>query len=247
VFDLTSKVALVTGSGQGVGTGIATALAGQGARVAVNDVVGERAEQAARRLCESGAVAEAFPFDVTDGHAVASGTAEVVRRMGPIDILVNNAGVPPGMRPVPFRSMPIGEWDRFVDLNLYGSLNVISAVVGPMCDRRWGRIVQISSSAATTGVALGVSLYGAAKSGIEGFIRHLSQEVAPTGVTANIVALGLMDNAWRGGSALLARPVPVGRLGSPADVGAAVVYVASEEASWLTGHTLQLNGGQTTR
>jgi 3-oxoacyl-[acyl-carrier protein] reductase len=115
-----------------------------------------------------------------------------------------------------------------------------------MVERGWGRIVQISSGAGRSGLAFGVSLYGAGKSGIEGFVRHLSQEVATAGVTANCLALGLMANA--GGAeetAGLARTVPVGRLGTPEDVGAAAVFLASDEASWLTGQVIDLNGGAT--
>ncbi len=239
MFDLSDRVALVTGAGQGVGRGIAAALARQGARVVVNDLVAERADAVAADL---GGPARAVAFDVTSPAAVA----EAVAAVGPVDILVNTAGIPAGMRPVQFRAMPRDEWARYVDINLYGSLNCVAAVLDGMCERGWGRIVQISSGAGRTGLKLGISLYGASKSGIEGFIRHLSQEVARTGVTANTVALGLMDNTSGDATASLARQVPVGRLGSPADVGAAVVYVASEVGAWLTGQTINLNGGQTT-
>jgi 3-oxoacyl-[acyl-carrier protein] reductase len=130
-------------------------------------------------------------------------------------------------------------------------------VIDDMIERRWGRIVQISSAAGQAGTKLGISLYGASKSAVEGFARHLSQEVAGEGVTVNAIALGLMDNAVGEVAASdeaataevlrrLGSTIPVGRLGTPADVGAAVVYVASEEAAWLTGQTIQLNGGSTT-
>jgi 3-oxoacyl-[acyl-carrier protein] reductase len=243
MFDLTAKVALVTGAGQHVGAGIAAALAGQGARVAVNDVRADRADSTVARLVAEGHEAASFAFDVTDLEAVAAGVSSIAERFGPIDILVNNAGIPAGFRTVSFRDMPRPEWDRFVDLNLYGSMQCIAAVIDGMCERRWGRIVQISSGAGQRGLNMGIALYGASKSGIEGFIRHLSQEIATTGVTANSVALGMMDHVPPESLERLAGRVPVGRLGSPADVGAAVVYVASDEASWLTGQTIQLNGG----
>ena len=121
-----------------------------------------------------------------------------------------------------------------------------------MREQRWGRIIQISSGAAQSGLRIGVSLYGASKSGIEGFLRHLSQEIATEGVTVNAIALGLMGNSvpdTDDGSdvlARIARQVPVGRLGTPQDAGATVVFVASDEAAWLTGQSIQLNGGQTT-
>jgi NAD(P)-dependent dehydrogenase (short-subunit alcohol dehydrogenase family) len=255
VFEATGRTALVTGAGQGVGTGIARALGRQGATVAVNDLVPARAEATAAGLVQDGIDAIAAPFDVTDPEAVAAGIAAIGR---PVDILVNNAGIPPTMAPRKFRDMTPDDWRPYVDLNLYGSLHCIRAVIDGMADRDWGRIVQISSGAGRTGLAIGVSLYGASKSGIEGFLRHLACEVARTGVTVNTVALGLMSAPGRrpsGGEREstagdtvdnLARGIPVGRLGTPDDVGALVVYVASQEASWMTGQTLNLNGGSVT-
>jgi NAD(P)-dependent dehydrogenase (short-subunit alcohol dehydrogenase family) len=246
MFDLSGKVALVTGAGQHVGAGVALALAGQGARVAVNDVVAERAESTVAAVRSAGGVATLAVFDVTDGAAVGGGVRAIAEDLGPVDILVNNAGIPAGFRPRTFRELEPTDWARFVDLNLYGSLYCIRAVVDGMCDRRWGRIVQISSGAGQRGLAMGIALYGASKSAVEGFIRHLSQEVAGEGVTANSVALGTIDHVPPERLEQLARRVPVGRLGSPADVGAAVVFLASEEAAWLTGQTIQLSGGVVT-
>lgn len=252
MFDLTGRIALVTGAGQGAGAGIVEALCSRGAAVAVNDVVPQRAEAVAARLRADGATAVATPFDVTDAEAVVAGVERATRELGgTIDILVNNAGVPEGMALATFRELDPEQWHRFVDLNLYGSLHCVRAVVDDMVESGWGRIVQISSGAGRTGVAFGVSLYGASKSGIEGFVRHLSQELAPSGVTVNTIALGILSNAAPDGTpagvvAALASTVPVGRMGEPADVGAAVVYVASPEASWLTGQTINLNGGSTT-
>jgi 3-oxoacyl-[acyl-carrier protein] reductase len=243
VFDLSGKVALVTGAGQGGGAGIAEALAAQGALVGVNDLVLERAEATVAGITKAGGRAEPIDFDITDVEAVAAGIA---RLDGPVDILVNNAGIPEGMRTAQFREMDRSEWNLYIDLNVYGSLQCVAAVIDGMCERGWGRIIQISSGAGRTGLSLGISLYGASKSGVEGFVRHLSQEVARDGVTANSIALGLMEpKAGPDVTAAMARRVPVGRLGLPADVGAAVVYVASEEAAWLTGQTINLNGGAT--
>jgi 3-oxoacyl-[acyl-carrier protein] reductase len=251
MFDLSGRVALVTGAGRGAGAGIAAALAAQGAAVAVNDLQADRATSVATRLTENGARAIAAPFDVTDADAVAAGISTVTDQLGRVDILVNNAGVPDGMAVTPFREMDRQDWERFVDLNLYGSLHCIRAVMDPMVEAGWGRIVQISSGAGRTGIAFGVSMYGASKSGIEGFVRHLSQELAPTGVTVNTLALGMLFNAVPDGApddavAAMGSMVPVGRLGQPEDVGAAVVYLASPEASWITGQTVNLNGGATT-
>jgi 3-oxoacyl-[acyl-carrier protein] reductase len=246
VFDLTGRVALVTGAGQNVGAGVATALAAQGARVAVNDREAERATKTVAAIRAGGGEAVEAVFDVTDEDAVTGAVAAIGEQLGPVDILVNNAGVPMGMKPEQFVDMASSEWRRYIDLNLYGSLHCTAAVVGSMCDRGWGRVIQISSGAGRTGLTLGVSLYGASKSGIEGFVRHLAMEVARKGVTVNTIALGLMDNVPQEATASLARAVPVGRLGSPTDVAAAVVYVASDEAAWLTGQTISLNGGSTT-
>jgi NAD(P)-dependent dehydrogenase (short-subunit alcohol dehydrogenase family) len=189
------------------------------------------------------------PFDVTAPDAVADGVRVARDQLGgEVDILVNNAGVPVGMALASFRQLDPSEWQRYVDLNLYGSMHCVRAVVDGMCDRGWGRIVQISSGAGHVGSHIGISLYGASKSGIEGLVRHLSHEVARDGVTVNTVALGLMTT---GGDDLdpalvaMARQVPVRRLGRPADVGAAVVYLASDEAAWMTGQTIDLNGGAT--
>ena len=235
-FDLTGRQALVTGGGQGVGEGIVRALAAHGALVAVNDLHADRASAVADTV--PGATVAAF--DVTDGEAVA----EAVAAVGPIDILVNNAGVPEGMGVGPFADMDPGEWAKYVDLNLYGVLHCCHAVLGGMRERGWGRIVTISSGAGVTGINLGVSLYGAGKGGAIAFMRHLAVENARAGITANCLALGLMDNkANREVTEHLARSVPVGRLGQPDDVGAAVVYLASDEAAWLTAQTINLDGG----
>ena len=250
MFELTGRRALVTGAGDGMGVGIARALARQGAAVAVNDLLPERAQATTDLLAAAGGRAVVAAFDVTDEAAVGAGCERAAEQLGgPIDILVNNAGVPLDMAVSPFREMPREWWSRYIDLNVYGSMYCIKAVLDGMVDAGWGRIVQISSGAGRTGLNIGVSLYGASKSGIEGFIRHLSQEVAASGVTANVLALGLMANTSDGDTSVtqhLARSVPVKRLGTPDDVGAAVVYLASPEASWMTGQTINLNGGSTT-
>lgn len=247
MFDLTGKVALVTGAGQGAGAGIAACLARQGASVAVNDLVEQRALESARRIAGNSGRALAVPFDVTDAKAVAAGIETVEQRLGPVDILVNNAGVPHGMGLVRFREMDPAEWSRYVDLNLYGVLHCTRATIDGMCERGWGRVITISSGAGQIGLSIGVALYGAGKGGAIAFMRHLALEVARSGVTANTLTLGMMENAAGSREAEgLAEMVPVGRLGRPEDVGAAIVFLASEEASWLTGQTIGLNGGWVT-
>ena len=251
MFDLSGRTALVTGGGRGAGAAIVHALAARGASVAVNDVVAERADATAGAVGAAGGRAVPAPFDITELADVEAGVARATEQLGAhVDILVNNAGPPPGMSTTLFRDMAPSEWRPFVDLNLYGSLNCIHTVLGGMVEASWGRIVQISSGAGRTGVPFGVSLYGASKSGIEGFVRHLAQEVARDGVTVNALALGLLSNAVPDGApdavAALGSSIPVGRLGEPEDVGPAVVYLASAEAGWMTGQTIGLNGGSTT-
>ncbi len=247
MFDLSGRVALVTGAGQNQGAGIARALAAQGAAVAVNDLHGERAEEVVKQIAARGGRALAAPFDVTDLAAVSAGVARIARELGPIEVLVNNAGVPESMGVAQFREMDPSAWRRYVDLNLYGVTNCCKAVIDGMCERGFGRVITISSGAGQTGLALGVSLYAAGKGGAISFMRHLALETARFGVTANTLALGLMSNA--GGpdvTAALAKAIPIGRLGTPEDVGAACVYLASNEAAWLTGQTIGLNGGNLT-
>jgi 3-oxoacyl-[acyl-carrier protein] reductase len=247
VFELTERVALVTGAGRSVGAGIARVLAVRGAAVGVNDLDAERAAQVASEISDAGGRARPAVFDVTDRAAVAAGVEKLSAALGPVDVLVNNAGVPAGMDLEKFRELDPAEWAKYVDLNLYGVLNCTHAVVDGMCQRGFGRILTISSGAGQTGLGIGVALYGAGKAGALGFMRHLAMEVARQGVTANSLALGLMDNQQDTASvAALAASVPVGRLGTPEDVGAAVAFLASDEASWITGQTLGVNGGSWT-
>lgn len=246
MFDLTGRVALVTGAGQNIGAGIARLLAGRGAKVAVNDLLEDRARAAAEAIVEAGGQALAVAFDVTEPESVRAGVARVEAELGPVDVLVNNAGVPANMTAdlKKFQDLDPKGWAKYVDLNLYGVLHCCKAVLDGMVARGFGRIVTISSGAGQTGIPLGVSVYGAGKAGAIGFSRHLAVEVARQGVTVNTVALGLMDNVGdEAAVAHLAQTVPVGRCGSAEDVGAAVIYLASDEASWVTGQTLGVNGG----
>jgi NAD(P)-dependent dehydrogenase (short-subunit alcohol dehydrogenase family) len=248
-FDLSGRVALVTGAGQNVGEGIARALARHGAAVAVNDFHEERARRVAERLAAEGAKAAAVAFDVTDAASVAAGVTRVQRELGPLDILVNNAGnagthVFPPKR---FAEMEPSEWAKFLDVNLYGVLHCTRAVIGGMCERGFGRVITISSSAGIVGIPMGISLYGAGKGGALAFMRHLAMEVARRGVTANSVALGLMASAADADvTRAMAATVPIGRCGTPEDAAAAVVWLASPEAAWVTGQTIQVNGGSVT-
>jgi NAD(P)-dependent dehydrogenase (short-subunit alcohol dehydrogenase family) len=246
---MTDRVALVTGAGRSVGQGIAVALAEAGYRVVVNDLDDQRTKQTLDLINGSGGTAVSAPFDVTDRDAVASAVAKVKADLGPIDVAVNNAGVVEGHKTGPFLDSTPDDWQAQVGLNMIGSMNVIHAALPGMVERGWGRVIQVSSSAGSVGLRIGVSLYGGSKAGIEGFLRHLSREVGPAGVTVNSLALGLMDNvapsieAGNPAMKALLTGIPVGRLGTPSDVGGAVLWLCSEPGSWVTGQTIHLNGG----
>lgn len=242
MFDLTGRVALVTGAGQHVGRAIAEALAERGAAVAVNDVVAERARAVAEAIVKTGGRAMAAPADVTDLAAVEAMVAEVEAGLGPVDILVSNAGNAGATRAVPtaFADMDPKDWKKYVDVNFYAVLNGVHAVLPGMRTRRFGRIITIASDAGRQGLAMGMSIYGGGKAAAMGFQRSLACEVGPDQITVNTVSLGMIPGDWDAGPV---RGTPMGRHGVPKDVGPAVVYFASDEASWTTGQILSVNGG----
>ena len=248
MFDLTGHVALVTGAGQNVGAGIARALAAQGAALVVNDFHADRALRVAEEINQAGAQAVAIPFDVTDLAAVIAGFDEATARLGHVDVLVNNAGTGGPTEPMPmaqFTEMAPDKWAPIIAVNLFGPMNCAKAAIGSMIDRQWGRVITISSGAGQIGMNIGVSPYAAGKAGASGFMRHLAIENAKHGVTVNTISLGLVRDD-PGMVEALAKTIPVGRMGTPTDVGALAVYLASDEASWLTGQTIGLNGGAIT-
>ncbi|WP_420637697.1 SDR family NAD(P)-dependent oxidoreductase [Candidatus Poriferisocius sp.] len=244
MFKLDGRIALVTGAGQNVGTGIAEALASRGARVLVNDIDEARAGAVAQRIRDSGHAADPLAFDVTDGEAVRAAIGE-----RPVDILVNNAGNAGAetMRVAPFADTEPADWIGTLAVNLGGVMHCTHTVLPGMIERGWGRVIGIVSGAGTVGVDIGVAAYSAGKGGAAGLLRSVALEVARTGVTVNSIALGLMANTEGGDhTARLARSIPTGRLGTPADVGALCAYLASEEASWMTAQTIPLAGGAIT-
>ncbi|HEY3673939.1 MAG TPA: SDR family NAD(P)-dependent oxidoreductase [Acidimicrobiia bacterium] len=243
MFDLSGKTAVVTGAGQNVGAGIARALAAQGATVQVNDIVGARAQGTVDQIVDAGGTAAVASFDVTDYDAVTDAMAAI----GTVDILVNNAGNggAEGMGLVQFRDSEPAGWMGAINVNLFGVLHCSRAVINGMCERGFGRVITISSGAGITGLRIGVSPYAAGKGGAIAFMRHLAIENARSGVTANSLALGLMQPENSGPVDALAQQIPVGRTGTPEDVGFGCVYLASDEASWITGQTIHLDGGAT--
>jgi NAD(P)-dependent dehydrogenase (short-subunit alcohol dehydrogenase family) len=243
MFDLSGKTSVVTGAGQNVGAGIARLLAAQGATVHVNDIVESRAQDTVAQITGAGGSAATAPFDVTDYDAVTDAMASI----GVVDILVNNAGNggAEGMGLTQFRDTEPAGWMGAINVNLFGVLHCSRAVINGMCDRGFGRVITISSGAGITGLRIGVSPYAAGKGGAIAFMRHLAMENARNGVTANSLALGLMQPENSGPVDALAKQIPVGRTGTPEDIGYACVYLASDEASWITGQTIHVDGGAT--
>lgn len=245
MFRLDGKLALVTGAGQNIGAGIARTMATQGATVIVNDYYLERATAVADKIVSDGHRAHAIAFDVSDLSAVGNAVADVSSNYGPIDILVNNAGTGgPGeiMRMAQFKDTPPEYWTTIINVNLYGMLNCCKAVIDSMMDRRWGRIITVSSGAGQRGLDIGVSTYAAAKAGQNGFMRHLAMETAAHGITCNTISIGLVTEN-PAPIQHLADEIPIKRLGRPEDPAYLAVYLASPEADWITGQTIGMNGG----
>jgi len=243
-MELKDRVAVVTGSGRGIGRAIASHLAKNGAKVVVAELAGY-GEEVAVELRASGAEATYLPVDVSDPESVRTMVEQISERWGRIDILVNNAGIRPTC---PFLEMSLSDWERVLAVNLTGTFNCCVAIAPHMVERGWGRIVSISSLAAQRGSTGGHSHYAAAKAGIVGFSKSLARELAPHGITVNVVAPGWIDTqGWEGQldgrrDEYTSR-VPVGRLGQPDDVAFVVGFLVSEEASYLTGVTVPVNGG----
>ena len=228
-----------------MGRGIATQLARQGAQVVVNDIDPDKAGDCVSSLQAEGLAASAVTFDVTDPAAVRESIANAESQIGGIDIIVNNVGNAGAvqMEQVHFKDTLPENWEKFVDVNLYGVMHCTHAVLPGMCERGWGRVIAISSGAGRAGLSIGVSIYGAAKAGSINLMRHLSQEVAGSGVTCNAIALGLMNTVPDEFSAKMIRSIPCGRLGTPEDAGYMVGFLASEEANWITGQLFNVDGG----
>lgn len=245
MFRLDGKTALVTGAGFGMGAGIARALARQGARIIVNDIEPVRADAMAQELAQNGHTAIGIPFDVTDMAAVRTAKAEIAAQFGTVDILVNNAGNAGAGRfaQMKFADMTPEDWEPFIAVNLTGVLNCTNVFLPDMCKRKWGRIITISSDAGRIALPIGVSVYGAAKAGAAHMMRHVAVEVAEHGVTANAIALGHMNTIGEPFASQIIPTIPMGRLGTPEDAAAAVVFLASNEAGWVTAATIPVNGG----
>jgi 3-oxoacyl-[acyl-carrier protein] reductase len=241
MFDLTGKTALVTGATGGLGGAIARALYASGAVVAVSGTRRDALEAIAKELADRGHI---VPCNLTDKDDVETLVSRAETAMGRLDILVANAGITRDGLLVQMRDQ---DWDEVIAVNLSATFRLARAATRGMMRRRFGRIIGITSVVGTTGNP-GQGNYAAAKAGTVGLIKSLAQEYATRGVTANCVAPGFIQTPMtdklnaKQREAILAR-VPVGRLGAPTEIGAAVVYLASEEAAYVTGQTLHVNGG----
>src|SRR6185369_9715223 len=234
VFDLTGKVAVVTGASRGIGRAIAERFAEQGATI-VAVARGDNAAATVAAIRERGGRAEAMGVDVTDRAALEKVPATVMERHGRLDILVSNAG------------MKREDWDAVLDTNLTAAFTLTQAAMRPMIRQRGGRIIAISSVVGQVGNA-GQANYAASKAGLIGFAKALAREVASRSITVNVIAPGLIDTDMtraiseqsQGG---WASQIPLGRLGTVDDVAAAACFLASDEAAYITGHVLAVNGG----
>ncbi len=241
--DLRGKAAIVTGASRGIGRAIALRLAAAGARV-VAGARADHAEPVAREIETAGGTAIAVSLDVTHTASITAMAQAALERFGRIDVLVNNAGI---VRDQLLLRMKPEEWDAVISTNLTAAFACCRTVLRPMVKQRSGRIVNIGSVVGRTGNP-GQANYAASKAGLEGFTRSLALEVASRGITANVVAPGMIETDMtaaldeRAQEAIGGR-IPMGRLGTPDDVAAAVCFLASDEASYITGQVVGVNGG----
>jgi len=241
MFDLTGKCALVTGASGGIGGAIAKALHDAGATVGLSGTRVEPLETLAKELGER---AHVLPCNLSDGEAVDALPKQAIEAMGALDILVNNAGI---TRDQIFMRMSDEEWQSVIDVNLTSTMRLCRGVMRPMMKARWGRIINISSIVGATGNPGQVN-YAASKAGMVGMTKSIAYEVASRGITANAVAPGFIatamtDKLTDDQKEAINSKIPAARMGAPEEIAAAVLYLASAEAGYVTGATLHVNGG----
>jgi 3-oxoacyl-[acyl-carrier protein] reductase len=242
--DLQGRIALVTGAAQGIGRAIALELAAAGATLALADMNEAKLAETAAELAAAGAAAAAFTMNVSSQESIEAGAKAILGKFGKVEILVNNAGI---TRDNLMLRMKRADWDSVIGINLTGAFLLTQALFSPMLKNRWGRIVNIASVVGRAGQAGQVN-YAASKAGLIGFTRSLAREVASRGITVNAVAPGYIETPM---TAVLSEQqntsrmatIPLGRRGTPKDVAQAVKFLASDAASYITGHVLDVNGG----
>jgi 3-oxoacyl-[acyl-carrier protein] reductase len=241
---LLGRVALVTGASQGIGRACALKLAHSGAAVALAARGQEKLQTLADEVTAAGGKAVVFPLDVGDEEQIKSTFKAVITQLGKIDILVNNAGI---TRDQLLMRMKRADWDAVLQTNLTSAYLCIQQVIGSMLKQRWGRIINITSIFGQMGQA-GQANYAASKAGLIGLTMAIAREVGSRNITCNAVAPGFIETAMTAGlgdefKQTAVKQIPLGRVGSPEDVAGAVSFLASDEASYITGHVLNVNGG----
>jgi 3-oxoacyl-[acyl-carrier protein] reductase len=244
MFRLDGKIALVTGASQGIGEAIAKRLAAQGATVVCAARTLRKLQEVADAITAEGGKADVVVADLSDGASVRAAVATTVERFGAIHILVNNAGI---TRDKLLIQMKEEDWDAVIDTNLKGAWTAIQAATKPMMKQRWGRIINIASVVGQMGNA-GQANYVAAKAGLIGLTKSVARELASRNVTANAVTPGYIETAMTAGlsdevKAEFTKQIPLGRMGTGDDIAASVAFLASDEAGYITGQVLSVNGG----
>jgi 3-oxoacyl-[acyl-carrier protein] reductase len=244
------KVAIVTGGASGIGEASIRALAREGAQVVICDINGEGAKRLEKDLQRQGAKAVAVRTDISDPAQVKCMVEETMAHFGHVEILVNNAGISPKHKGKKLKlwEMSVAEWEQVIQVNLNGYFLCCREIVPHMISARWGRIVNISSLAARIGGIVAGSHYTAAKAGILGLTKSLAAEAAEYGITVNAITPGRINTPFTANvspevNAEIEKRIPLGRFGTPEDVAASILFLASEAAAYITGATLDVNGG----
>jgi 3-oxoacyl-[acyl-carrier protein] reductase len=243
-MSLAQRVALVTGASQGIGRACALKLAAEGAAVAVAARNQEKLNEVVQQINTAGGKAAAFPMDVADENQIKSAFKSALAQFGKIDILVNNAGI---TRDQLVMRMKRADWDAVLNTNLTSAYLCIQQVIGSMLKQRWGRIINVTSVFGQTGQA-GQANYAASKAGLIGLTMAIAREVGSRSITCNAVAPGFIETAMTSGLSddfkqSATKMIPLGRVGTPDEVANAVAFLASEDAAYITGHVLNVNGG----